>query len=84
MSQMSTSVGTNDAPSEADVFRALNEHDDFALSIPELSDLLGCSDPTVRKRLTNLEENGLVQSKRFGSGKAWRVVQEPVSFDEIS
>jgi predicted ArsR family transcriptional regulator len=64
------------SPSEREVFEAIIAHEDKVVSIPELSEILDCSDPTVRDRLESLEEKSMVVSKQLGSGKGWWIPQE--------
>jgi DNA-binding IscR family transcriptional regulator len=84
MREMSSARGRDAEINEADVFFAIKNHEDEVVKVDELADALGVSGPTVRKRLHELRELGVVKSKRFGSGEGWWLSQEAPGCSEFS
>ena len=74
-------VVTDDDRTRADAGRYDSEFDDedFLVALDELelptsgdvADVVGCSRPTARRRLQQLEEDGEVESKEIGGYQVW-------------
>lgn len=59
--------------SNAELILVIKSHKDPAVKASEVAKEVGLTSTRVNQILKELEESGLVKSKRFGSGKAWWV-----------
>lgn len=59
--------------SDSELIQVIKSHPHPAVKASEVADEVGLTGTRVNQILGELEEEGLVRSKRFGSGKAWWV-----------
>jgi predicted ArsR family transcriptional regulator len=69
------SGGRKPVVSDTQLLRLFAEEDDPVVSAPELAERLPISKTGVYKRLRDLDERGLIDSKKIGQGKAWWITQ---------
>jgi uncharacterized membrane protein len=74
--------GRKPVVTDKQILRLFTEADDPVLSAPELADELPISKTGVYKRLRDLDERGLIDSKKFGQGKAWWITDDGRSYLE--
>jgi predicted ArsR family transcriptional regulator len=72
--------GRTPVVSDEQILECFVEADDPVLSAPELADELPISKTGVYKRLRDLDERGLIDSKKFGQGKAWWITDDGRDF----
>ena len=63
----------NRSVSDSELIAAVKSHDDPAVKVSELEESLGLTGTRINQLLNDLEEQGVVASKRFGSGRGWWV-----------
>jgi uncharacterized membrane protein len=68
--------GRKPVVTDKQILRLFTEADDPVLSAPELAEELPISKTGVYKRLRDLDERGLIDSKKFGQGKAWWITDD--------
>ena len=76
------SGGRKPVVSDSQILDLFVEHEDPVVSAPELAEELPISKTGVYKRLRDLDERGLVDSKKFGQGRAWWITGDGRSFLE--
>jgi len=59
--------------SDAELVDLVKSHDDPVVKSSEIAREVGLTGTRVNQILAELESDGLVKSKRFGSGKGWWV-----------
>jgi len=64
-----------------ELIEAVKSHSDPVVNAAELRDDIGLTDTRINQLLNELEENGIVESKQVGSGKAWWVPTDPDETD---
>jgi len=74
--------GRTPVVSDKQILRCFTEADDPVLSAPELADELPISKTGVYKRLRDLDDRELIDSKKFGQGKAWWITDAGRDFLE--
>ncbi|WP_153952817.1 winged helix-turn-helix domain-containing protein [Halosegnis longus] len=62
---------------DGELLQAVKDHPDPVVSNTELSENIPLTSTRVNQRLARMESQGLVKSKRLGSGKAWWVPSCP-------
>jgi predicted transcriptional regulator len=70
------SGGRNPVISDKQILRPFVTSNEPVLTAPEIAKKLPISKTGVYKRLRNLDENGLVNSKKIGRGKAWWITED--------
>ncbi|QIO23073.1 helix-turn-helix domain-containing protein [Haloarcula sp. JP-L23] len=78
------SGGRKPVVSDKQILELFIEADDPVVSAPELADELPISKTAVYKRLRDLDERGLIDSKKFGQGKAWWITEDGKEFVKSS
>lgn len=68
-----TAEGRGRSVSDVELVQAIKRHPDPAVKNSEVAAEVGLTSTRVNELLGELEEEGIVTSKRFGSGKAWWV-----------
>lgn len=72
MRDMSTR-GKDRSVTDPELIQAVKSHPDPAVKARELSEQLGLSSTRISQLLNELEEDGMVMKKKFGSGYGWWV-----------
>ena len=68
--------------SDSQILELFVQHADPVVSAPELAEELPISKTGVYKRLRDLDDRGLVDSKKFGQGRAWWITEAGQEFLE--
>lgn len=76
--------GRRPVVSDEEILSLISDSSDPVISAPELADDLPVSKTAVYKRLRDLQERGLVESKKIGQGRAWWLTPEGQEFLEDS
>lgn len=69
--------GRNRSVSDAELIEAVKRHPDPAVKSSEVATEVGLTSTRINELLGQLEHQGFLESKRFGSGKGWWVVNQP-------
>ena len=64
-------AGRPEDTTDNEILDFFRESGDLVFSTGEVADALSYSQPGMFKRLTKLEEDGKVESKKLGGTKAW-------------
>jgi predicted ArsR family transcriptional regulator len=72
--------GRKPVVTDKQILRLFVEAEDPVLSAPELAEELPISKTGVYKRLRDLDDRGLIDSKKFGQGKAWWITPDGEAF----
>lgn len=62
--------------SDSEILQEFAESPDPVLSAPEIADRFGYSTAGIYKRLRDLRDDGLLDSKKIGQGRAWWLTDE--------
>lgn len=74
------SGGRNPVITDKQILRHFVKSNDPVTTAPELAEKLPISKTGVYKRLRNLDEKGLINSKKIGRGKAWWITEDGEDF----
>lgn len=69
--------GRDRSVSDAELIQAVKRHPDPAVKSAEVAAEVGLTSTRVNELLGELERDGFLESKRFGSGKGWWIVRQP-------
>lgn len=72
--------GRKPVVSDEKILQLVVESSDPVVTAPELADELPISKTGVYKRLRDLDERGLIDSKKIGQGKAWWITTDGEAF----
>jgi len=76
------SGGRKPVVSDSQILELFISASDPVVSAPELAEELPISKTGVYKRLRDLDDRGLVDSKKFGQGRAWWITEKGREFIE--
>jgi predicted transcriptional regulator len=78
-------AGRKPTVSDSEILSIFRESSDPALSTGEIADDLGMSQQGAYSRLSDLVDEGLIETKKFGQGRGWWLTEDGVerleSFD---
>jgi DNA-binding Lrp family transcriptional regulator len=75
MSDESGKSGRSNEYSDTEILQALNSEDERQ-STEDIAEKVGCHTTTASRRLSDLESQGLVKSRRYGKSLTWEIDEE--------